>query len=71
MSIKILFGNQIKKFRQELKMSQEQLAFASGLSKNYICDVEKGRRNISLEQIVKLAKSLQMSLSELFSFTYT
>ena len=49
-------------------ISQEELSFRCGLSKNYISDVERGTRNISLQAIEKLAKGLQVSIKELFDF---
>lgn len=42
MNIKILVGNQIRYLRKKLNMSQETLAFESGLDRTYICSVENG-----------------------------
>ena len=44
--IHILFGLRIKELRVRAHISQEELSFRSGLSKNYISDVERGTRNI-------------------------
>ena len=61
-------GLQIKKFREQHKISQEELAFRCNLSKNYVSDVERGTRNITLKVVEKFAKGLNVSLTELFCF---
>ncbi|WP_339023936.1 helix-turn-helix transcriptional regulator [Spiroplasma endosymbiont of Agriotes lineatus] len=70
MDVKIKFGQQIRQLRVNLHLSQEELAYECDLNKNYISDIERGERNISLQSIAKLAKGLQVSLSELFDFDY-
>ncbi len=60
------FGNAVKMTRSELHFSQEELADRAGLHRTYVSDVERGRRNISLENIQKLAKALNLSASALF-----
>ncbi|MCW6036718.1 helix-turn-helix transcriptional regulator [Spirulina subsalsa FACHB-351] len=65
--IKKRFGLAIKHRRQELELSQEELAFRSGLHRTYISDIERGFRNPSLENIQKLAFALNISMSDLFA----
>jgi ribosome-binding protein aMBF1 (putative translation factor) len=60
------FGERIKHLRISVSLSQEELSFRSGLHRNYISDVERGRRNISLKALDKLAKGLGISLRDLF-----
>lgn len=67
--IHILFGLRIKELRLKAHISQEELSFRCGLSKNYISDVERGTRNISLKAISKLAYGLQVDIKELFIFS--
>lgn len=67
LSIKQRFGVAIKQRRAELGISQEELAFRSGLHRTYISDIERGTRNPSLENIEKLAKALEISISTLFA----
>jgi|TARA_B100001964_G_scaffold240081_1_gene309091 transcriptional regulator with XRE-family HTH domain len=64
--IKKLFGNKVKQFRLELGISQEELAFRSGLHRTYISDLERGNRNVSLETIQKIANALNISIDKLF-----
>jgi CheY-like chemotaxis protein len=51
-----------------LAISQEELAGRAGLHRTYICDVERGARNVSLESIEKLARALEISTAALFSY---
>ncbi len=60
------FGNRVRKIRMEQNISQEELGFRCGLSKNYISDVERGARNVSLVTIEKIARGLEIPIKELF-----
>lgn len=66
--IEIRFGRKIRELRMIRNISQEELAFRCGLSKNYISDVERGKRNISLQSIEKIAHGFNISEKELFTF---
>ena len=59
-------GMRIKFLRKQRKWSQEDLAFNANVNKNYICDLENGRRNPSLEILERIAVGLGISLEELF-----
>jgi transcriptional regulator with XRE-family HTH domain len=65
--VKSRFGLAIKQRRQAIGISQEVLAERAGLHRTYIGDIERGARNLSLENIEKLAKALQISISDLFA----
>lgn len=65
--IKQRFGLAVKQRRRELGISQEELSFRAGLHRTYISDIERGSRNPSLENIDKLAKALEISISALFA----
>lgn len=62
------FGKRVRDLRTARNISQEELAFRCHLSKNYVSDVERGTRNITLKVIEKFADGLQISLSDLFRF---
>ena len=66
--IEMRFGQRVKELRLKQNISQEELAFRCGLSKNYISDVERGTRNISLKSIEKIADCLAIRIKELFEF---
>lgn len=59
-------GMRIKFLRNQRKWSQEDLALESGINKNYICDLENGRRNPSLKVLEKICLAFGITLVELF-----
>jgi CheY-like chemotaxis protein/DNA-binding XRE family transcriptional regulator len=63
-----LFGISVRARRGRLGISQEELAERAGLHRTYVCDIERGARNVSLKSIEKLAKALDISLATLFSY---
>lgn len=64
--ILFLFGQAIRGLRQEKTISQEAFADMCGLHRTYISDVELGKRNVSLENIEKMANALDITLPKLF-----
>jgi transcriptional regulator with XRE-family HTH domain len=66
-SIKSRFGSTLRRIRDERGYSQEELAERAGLHRNYVGGVERGERNVALENIVKLAKALAVHPKELFA----
>lgn len=63
----ISFGGSVRKFRTSLGLSQEELAFKTGLDRTYISGVERGIRNISLRNILLIANALKIHPSFLFN----
>lgn len=64
--IKTKFGNRIKDLRAKDNLSQEKFALLIDMDRTYLASVEKGKRNISLENIEKIANGFDISISELF-----
>ena len=58
-------GQAVRKAREELGFSQEELAEKCGLHRTYVGSVERGERNVSIVNIVKLAWGLGVEGSEL------
>lgn len=58
-------GEQIRHLRTEAGLSQEKLSFECNLDRTYIGSVERGERNIAVINLNKLAKALNVSISEL------
>ena len=65
----IRFGKTIRRIRTQQNLSQEAFADLCELHRTYISDIELGKRNVSLENIEKIAKALGTNVSQLFSET--
>lgn len=63
--VRIEFGLEIRKRRHQLNISQEKLAELANLHPNYVGSVERGERNIALENIIGIAKALGCSPKDL------
>jgi DNA-binding XRE family transcriptional regulator len=55
------FGARLRELRQKAKLTQEALALNSGLDRSYVGQVERGERNVSLENIARLADALDIA----------
>ncbi|WP_336629665.1 MULTISPECIES: helix-turn-helix domain-containing protein [unclassified Microbacterium] len=60
------FGIRVRELRKERGWSQEELAHQADLDRSYVGGVERGQRNVSLDNIHKLAKTLDVSPGTLF-----
>lgn len=61
------FGYAVKVRREELGLTQEDLAEKAGIHRTYLSDVERGTRNLSLVNIERLAEALAVTMSGLFA----
>ncbi len=66
--IKLKLGRKIRETRVKEGYSQEELASRCGLHRTYISDIERGERNVSVENIEKIAKALKTEPNELLRF---
>ena len=66
--IKLKLGRKIRETRVKEGYSQEELASRCGLHRTYISDIERGERNVSVENIEKIAKALKTEPDELLRF---
>ena len=59
------FARNLKRRRLELAWSQEQLAEECGLHRTYVGSVERGERNVSIDNMQRLACALRLDISDL------
>ncbi len=64
---RIIFAKNLRKFRLEKKLSQEDLADSANLHRTYIGSVERGERNISIDNMERLAIALDCTIADLLS----
>ena len=67
MDIKERLGKRLRELRNEIGLSQENFSFECELDRTYIASIERGKRNVSIVNIEKIAKAFNMSLSEFFN----
>lgn len=66
MDIIKVFSSNVRKYRLSLGLSQEQFAEICGLHRTYISSVERFQRNVSLENVQKIAAALRIDVYKLF-----
>jgi len=64
-TILVKFGERVRDLRKEKGLSQEQLSFEADLHRTYIGMIERAEKNITLTNIEKIAKALEVEISEL------
>lgn len=65
--IQVAFGERIKELRKQTGLSQEKFAFKIGMDRTYYASIESGKRNVSLQNIKKIADGFDISISQLFA----
>jgi transcriptional regulator with XRE-family HTH domain len=63
--IPVRFGQRVRELRKEQGYCQEGFAAACGLDRTYMGGIERGKRNLALRNIEKIAETLGMSIAEL------
>lgn len=71
MNIQQKLGLTIKEIRTSKCVSQEKFALSIEMDRTYFASVEAGKRNISIQNIEKIANGLNITISELFSLAET
>lgn len=66
MDIKQKFGIKVRELREKKDISQERLAELAGLDRTYISGIERGKRNVAVVNIEKVAKALEVKIKDLF-----
>ena len=59
------FGRRVREVREKKDISQERLGELAGLHRTYVSSLERGKRNVSLVNIEKLARALGVTMAEL------
>lgn len=61
----VKLGQAVRKQRQELRLSQEELAERADLHRTYLADIERGTRNLGFVNLVRVADALELPLESL------
>lgn len=66
MEIKEKVGKRLRELRTAIGLSQEKFSYECGIDRTYIASIEQGKRNVSIVNIEKITKTLNISLSIFF-----
>ena len=66
-AVRIAFGKRVREKRLALELTQEGLAERASLHTTYLSSIERGERNVALENIIAIAKALKCSPKDLIS----
>lgn len=66
--ILLALGSNLKKIRLSKGLSQEKLAFEAGLDRTYISGIERGKRNVSVVNLYRIADALRIAAHQLLIF---
>jgi transcriptional regulator with XRE-family HTH domain len=66
--VKVLFGERVRELRQKRGWSQEEFAAKAELDRSYVGCIERGERNVSIENIARIASALGVSPASLFEW---
>lgn len=66
--VKLRFGERVRELRKEAGFTQEELADYAELDRSYVGAIERGERNLSIENVCRLAVAIDVSPAEFFSW---
>lgn len=61
-------GKKIRTTRREIGLSQEALAYESGLDRGYVGRIERGETNITVVKLLQISDALEISMRDLIDF---
>lgn len=64
--MKVAIGERIAELRKAKKLSQQQFSYDADVERSYLTHVENGKKNISVETLLKITKGLGVSLKDFF-----
>ena len=67
MDMKVAIGERIAELRKAKNLSQQQFSYEAEIERSYLTHVEKGRKNISIDTLIKITGALGISLKEFFN----
>lgn len=67
MSLIDLMGRNVRRIRNDLKLSQEEVGFAAGMKRSYVSGIELGKRKPSVEALERIAIALKVDPRELLT----
>ena len=59
------FGDAVSDTREQLNMTQQELADRSGVNRTYVSDIERGRRNVTITTMKRIAGAMNLDASDL------
>lgn len=68
-SLRVRLGRTVRRLRADAGYSQESFADRCGVHRTYMGSVERGEVNISLDNLERISKALEISLADLFGET--
>jgi transcriptional regulator with XRE-family HTH domain len=67
MDIKVAIGERIAQLRKAKNLSQQKFSYEAEIERSYLTHVEKGRKNISIDTLIKITDALEISLKDFFN----
>lgn len=61
-------GENLRKIRHEKALSQEYISLESGISRSHIAMIESGKRDVTVTNLFKISRALQVQMQDIFAF---